>query len=413
MCAWLGGSDNVVLDDHATTMNNNQPSYLMPIYNRAPLVFERGVGSTLFTADGTGYLDFGSGIAVNALGHSHPRLVDALINQARKLWHTSNAYESPQQERLAQQLCELSFADRVFFCNSGTEAVELAIKAARRFHYAGGNPERNRIITVKGAFHGRTLGALTATGQEKYLEGFAPLPGGFDQVPFGDLAALEQAISERTAAVLVEPVQGESGVRPLPQGYLRAVRALCDEFGILLLLDEVQTGIGRTGRFFCYEHEGVEPDVLATAKGLGGGFPIGACLATEAVGTLMKQGSHGSTFGGNPLAMEVATEAVCIISSPAFLERVREASVRLFERACDLVASYPSVFSEVRGSGLLVGLQCLEPQSEVIALAHEERVLCLSAGNNVLRVAPPLNISDDDIDEGMERLARAVSKIAR
>lgn len=385
----------------------------MPVYTRSSISFERGSGCTLYAPDGTAYLDFGSGVAVNALGHCHLQVLDALINQARKLWHTSNLYTSPQQERLAQQLCELTFAERVFFCNSGTEAVELAIKAARRYHYARGKPERNRIITVEGAFHGRTLGALTATGQAKYLEGFGPLPGGFDQVPFGDVAALEQAITERTAAVLVEPVQGESGVRPMPPGYLRALRMLCDSNGILLVLDEVQTGIGRTGRLFAYEHEAIEPDLLAAAKGLGAGFPIGATLATEAVGAVMKPGSHGSTFGGNPLAMEVAKEVVGIISAPAFLERVREASARLMERARALVSRYPKVFSEARGSGLLAGLQCLAPLSEVIALAHKENLLCLSAGNNVLRLAPPLIIADAEIDEGFARLARVAAQLSR
>lgn len=394
-------------------MQNLDTSSLMPVYTRSSISFERGSGCELYATDGTAYLDFGSGVAVNALGHCHLQVLDALINQARKLWHTSNLYTSPQQERLAQQLCELTFAERVFFCNSGTEAVELAIKAARRYHYAGGEPDRNRIITVEGAFHGRTLGALTATGQAKYLEGFGPLPGGFDQVPFGDLAALEQAITERTAAVLVEPVQGESGVRPMPPGYLRALRTLCDSYGILLVLDEVQTGIGRTGRLFAYEHEAIEPDLLATAKGLGAGFPIGATLATEEVGAVMKPGSHGSTFGGNPLAMEVAMAVVGIISAPTFLNRVSEASVRVMERARDLVASYPRVFSEAHGSGLLVGLQCLAPLSEVIALAHKENLLCLSAGNNVLRLAPPLIIADAEIDEGFARLARAAAQFSR
>lgn len=394
-------------------MQNVVTSHLMPVYNRYHLAFEHGSGSVLFTSDGTAYLDFGSGVAVNALGHGHPRLVEALINQARRLWHTSNLYASPQQERLAQQLCKLSFAERVFFCNSGTEAVELAIKVARRYFFVNGKIERNRIITLEGAFHGRTLGALTATGQAKYLEGFSPVPDGFDQVPFGDLVALEQAITERTAAVLVEPIQGESGVRPMPPGYLRALRALCDTYGILLLLDEVQTGIGRTGRFFACEHEGIEPDVLATAKGLGAGFPIGACLATEAVGMVMTHGRHGSTFGGNPLAMEAATEAVSIISAPAFLDRVSVASARLMERARELVARYPQVFSEVRGAGLLIGLQCVAPISDIIALAHKERLLCLSAGNHVLRLAPPLIISDEEIDQGVERLARVAAQLAQ
>ncbi|MGF6742761.1 aspartate aminotransferase family protein [Paraburkholderia atlantica] len=392
-------------------MHDKVRSFLMPVYNRAPISFERGAGSTLFTADGTGYLDFGSGVAVNALGHGHPRLVDALVKQARKLWHTSNLYASPQQERLAQRLCELSFADRVFFCNSGTEAVELAIKAARRFHYVNGAPERNGTITIEGAFHGRTLAALTATGQQKYLEGFAPLPGGFDQVPFGNLAALERAITARTAAVLVEPMQGESGVRPMPPGYLRNLRALCDQYGILLLIDEVQTGIGRTGTFFAYEQEAI-PDVLATAKGLGGGFPIGACLATEAVGAVMERGTHGSTFGGNPLAMAVATEVVDMISAPAFLARVTRASERFFAWARELALHYPQVFSEVRGNGLLMGLKCLPPVSDLVALAHEEKLLCLSAGDNVLRIAPPLIITNAEIDDGFGRLARAVARLA-
>ncbi len=314
-------------------MTSQAASHLFPSYSRAPLRFERGHGCTLFTPDGDVYLDFGSGVAVNALGHSHPRLVQALQLQAEKLWHVSNLYTIPAQELLADQLCELSFADRVFFCNSGTEAIELSIKAARRYHHCSGAPQRNRIITLEGAFHGRTLGSLAATGQEKYLEGFEPRADGFDQVPFGDLLAIEEAITQETAGILVEPIQGESGIRPLPPGYLHALRSLCDFYGILLLLDEVQTGIGRTGSVFAYAAEDVAPDILAAAKGLGGGFPIGACLATEAVGSVMQPGTHGSTFGGNPLAMAVASEVLDIISAPAFLERVRDASLRLTPRS--------------------------------------------------------------------------------
>jgi acetylornithine/N-succinyldiaminopimelate aminotransferase len=386
-------------------MTYQAASHLFPSYARAPLRFERGHGCTLFTPDGDVYLDFGSGVAVNALGHSHPRLVQALQRQAEKLWHVSNLYTIPAQERLAEQLCELSFADRVFFCNSGTEAIELSIKAARRYHHCNDAPQRNRIITLEGAFHGRTLGALAATGQEKYLEGFEPRAGGFDQVPFGDLRAIEEAITEQTAGILVEPIQGESGIRPLPPGYLKALRSLCDFHGILLLIDEVQTGIGRTGSVFAYTAEGVTPDILAAAKGLGGGFPIGACLATEAVGSVMQPGTHGSTFGGNPLAMAVANEVLDIISAPAFLERVREASLRLMLRVEELVSKYPTVFRQVRGAGLLVGLQCIPPVREVLTRLHENRLLCVPAGNNVLRLLPPLTVTDAEIDEAALRLA--------
>jgi acetylornithine/N-succinyldiaminopimelate aminotransferase len=342
-------------------MNSRAASYLFPTYARAPLRFECGHGCTLFTPEGDVYLDFGSGVAVNALGHAHPRLIEVLHRQVEKLWHVSNLYTVPEQERLAQQLCELSFADRVFFCNSGAEALELSVKAARRYHYCNGAPQRNRIITLEGAFHGRTLGALAATGQGKYLEGFEPRAAGFDQVPFGDLRALEDAITGQTAGILVEPIQGESGIRPLPPGYLKALRALCDVHGILLLLDEIQTGIGRTGRLFAYESEHITPDILAAAKGLGAGFPIGACLATEAVASVMQPGTHGSTFGGNPLAMVVASEVLDIVSNATFLEGVRNSSLRLMQHGAVLVSTYPQVFSEVRGAGLLLGLRCVPP----------------------------------------------------
>jgi acetylornithine/N-succinyldiaminopimelate aminotransferase len=392
-------------------MTSQAASHLFPVYSRAPLRFERGSGSTLFTTDGEAYLDFGSGVAVNALGHVHPRLLKTLQTQAGKLWHVSNLYAIAEQELLAHQLCELTFADRVFFCNSGAEALEVSIKAARRYHYCSGAPQRNRIITFDGAFHGRTLGALSATGQEKYLEGFEPRVDGFDQVPFGDLRRLEEAITGQTAGILVEPIQGESGVRPLPPGYLRALRELCDSYGILLLLDEVQTGIGRSGRLFAYEKEDITPDILATAKGLGGGFPIGACLATEAIGSVMQPGTHGSTFGGNPLAMAVASEVLDIVSDPAFLERVREASFRLIQQANSLVSKYPTVFREVRGAGLLLGLQCIPPVTEVIARLREHRLLCVPAGNNVVRLLPPLTVSDSEIDDAISRLASAAGQL--
>jgi acetylornithine/N-succinyldiaminopimelate aminotransferase len=314
---------------------------------------------------------------------------------------------------LADRLSQISFADRVFFCNSGAEALELAIKAARRYHHCNGSPKRNRLITLEGAFHGRTLAALAATGQEKYLQGFEPRSDGFDQVPFGDLRALEEAITTHTAGILVEPIQGESGVRPLPPGHLRALRELCDRHGILLLLDEVQTGIARTGRFFAYEEAGITPDILATAKGLGGGFPIGACLATNAVASAMQPGSHGSTFGGNPLAMAVSNEVVDIVSEPDFLERVRQASNRLIAQANNLASSYPAVFGDVRGVGLLVGIQCVLQTAEVMAELHSQKLLCVPASNNVIRLLPALTVSDSEIDEAISRLARAAQQLER
>jgi acetylornithine/N-succinyldiaminopimelate aminotransferase len=393
-------------------METRSNSSLFPTYARAPLRFERGIGSYLFTPEGDAYLDFGSGVAVNTLGHAHPRLVQVLQRQAERLWHVSNLYVIPEQEILGCQLQELSFAGRAFFCNSGTEAVELAIKSARRYHFNLGAPERNRIVTLEGAFHGRTLASLAATGQEKYLEGFEPRAGGFDQVPFGDLTALETAISDRTAAVLLEPVQGESGIRPAPDGYLQAVRAICDHNGILLLLDEVQTGIGRTGRLFAYEHADIEPDVVALAKGLGGGFPIGACLAKEAVAEAMQPGTHGSTFGGNPLAMAVASEVLDIVSAPPFLERVRAASANLRGQLGRLVQQHPDVFDLVRGSGLLLGLRCVPPVRQVVSMLHAQKLLCVPAGNNVLRLLPPLTVSDAEIDEAVNRLARAAEILA-
>ncbi|SDD96271.1 acetylornithine aminotransferase apoenzyme [Cupriavidus sp. YR651] len=372
-------------------------SRLFPTYNRSSLAFARGEGSWLYTEDGHAYLDFASGVAVNALGHNNDRLKKALLTQAEKLWHVSNLYTIPVQERLAEMLCEASFADSVFFTNSGAEAIELAIKAARRFQYKNGSPNRYRIVTFEGAFHGRTLGALAATGRAEYLEGFGPKAPGFDHVPLGDREALERVISEETAGILVEPVQGESGIRSLPPGELRYLRELCDENGILLMLDEVQTGIGRTGTFFAYEAEGVLPDLLATAKGLGAGFPVGACLATEQVGSAMTSGSHGSTFGGNPLAMAVASEVLSIILSPGFLERVQQTSAVLIGQLREIVANHPKLFNEVRGSGLLLGLKCNIPVSEVIRQFTAEKLLCVPAADNVVRLLPPLTVSEAEV----------------
>ncbi|EIM94064.1 acetylornithine and succinylornithine aminotransferase [Paraburkholderia hospita] len=318
----------------------------------------------------------------------------------------SNLYTVEGQEQVAKRLCELTFADRVFFCNSGTEAVELAIKAARRYHHSRGDISRNQIITLEGGFHGRTLGALAATGRDEYLKGFEPRNPGFLQVPFGDFEELESAVSEQTAGILLEPVQGEGGVRTIPCSYIRRVRELCDRHNVLMLLDEVQTGIGRTGRLFGYEESGVVPDIVAVAKGLGGGFPVGAVLATESVGIAMQPGSHGSTFGGNPLAMSVAKVVLDIVSAPAFLERVRMASIRLRKQAELLVSMYSLAFDGVTGAGLLVGLRCIPPVREVVNMLYEQKLLCVPAGNNVLRLVPPLTVSDDEIDDAMRKIAR-------
>ncbi|MBA4335428.1 MAG: acetylornithine transaminase, partial [Methylobacterium sp.] len=305
------------------------PSVLLPTYARAPVAFERGEGPWSITADGTRYLDFGAGIAVNALGHAHPHLVEALTTQAGKIWHTSNLYTMPEGEKLARRLCEATFADRVFFANSGAEANEAAIKMARKYHAAKGHPERYRIITFEGAFHGRTLATIAAGGQQKYIEGFGPKVDGFDQVPFGDHAALEAAITDETAAIMIEPIQGEGGLRSVPPQCLRGLRTLCDERGLLLIFDEIQTGVGRTGKFFAHELSGVTPDIMSVAKGIGGGFPMGACLATEEAASGMTLGTHGTTFGGNPLAMAVGNAVLDVILAPGFIEKVGQIALRL------------------------------------------------------------------------------------
>jgi len=378
----------------------------MPTYARSPYAFERGEGVYLFTADGRRYLDFAAGIAVNALGHSHPHLVAALTEQAGKLWHVSNLYRVPEAERLAARLAAHSFADRVFFCNSGAEAVEGMIKLARRYHHQAGHPERNRVITCEGAFHGRTLAALAAAGNQKYLEGFGPTTDGFDQVAFGNLNELRAAIDGRTAAILVEPVQGEGGVRPASLDYLRGLRAVCDEFGLLLLLDEVQCGLGRTGKLFAHEWAGITPDAAALAKGLGGGFPVGAVLATEAAAAPMVVGSHGSTFGGNPLAMAVAHAVLDVVLADGFLESVDRTARGLWRRLQDVVARHPKVLAEVRGAGLLLGLRCVVPNGEMVTRLREGGLLTAAAAENVVRILPPLIVEDSHIDEAVGILDR-------
>jgi acetylornithine/N-succinyldiaminopimelate aminotransferase len=384
---------------------------LYSTFARADLAFERGEGVWLYTADGTAYLDMMAGIAVNSLGHAHPKLVKVLQEQAARLWHVSNVFTIPEQERLAKQLTELSFADRVFFTNSGAEAVECAIKTARRWHYSKGHGERYRIITFEGAFHGRTLATIAAGGQAKYLEGFGPKADGFDQVPFQDLDALKATVGPETAAILAEPIQGEGGIRAFDTTFLKTLRAFCDEHGLLLIFDEVQTGIGRTGKFFAHEWAGVTPDILAVAKGLGGGFPVGACLATEEAASGMVPGVHGTTFGGNLLAMAVGNAVIEEIGKPEFLEAVREKSRLMKQKLAGLVDSHPDVFEGVRGEGLLLGVKCKVPSTEVLAAMRAENLLCVGAGDNVIRFAPPLTVTAEELEEAVRRADAAAGAV--
>ncbi|MFM1814909.1 MAG: hypothetical protein RLZ98_1604, partial [Pseudomonadota bacterium] len=361
---------------------------------------------------GDRYLDFASGVAVNALGHAHPRLAAVLAEQAGRLWHTSNLYRVAGQEKVAERLCEATFADRVFFCNSGAEACEGAIKLARRYHFVNGRPERYRIVCFEGAFHGRTLATIAAAGNARYLEGFGPPAPGFDHVPLHDEAALRAAIGPETAAIMIEPVQGEGGVRVVDPVFLRLVRDLCDAHGLLMVLDEVQTGVGRTGRLFAYEHAGVTPDVMAIAKGIGGGFPVGAFLATEAVAAALSPGTHGSTFGGNPLAMAVAGAVLDAVMEPGFLAGVEAASLRLSQELARVSDENPGLIEEVRGQGLLRGIRVALPVADVVAACRDERLLVVAAGENVARLLPPLIVADTEIVEAADRLSRALARIA-
>jgi acetylornithine/N-succinyldiaminopimelate aminotransferase len=388
-------------------------SALLPTYARADLAFERGEGVWLETREGERYLDFGAGIAVNVLGHAHPHLVEALTEQAKKVWHTSNLVRMPEGERLAQRLVDNTFADFVFFGNSGAEANEAAIKIARKHHAANGQPERYRVISFEGAFHGRTLATLAAGGQQKYIEGFGPKVEGFDQVPAEDLDALKKAITPETAALMVEPVQGEGGVRLLSPGFLRALRALCDEHGLMLIFDEIQTGVGRTGKLFAYEWSGIAPDIMSVAKGIGGGFPMGACLATAEAAKGMTAGTHGSTFGGNPLAMAVGNAVLDVVLSPGFLERVEKMGLLMKQRLAELKDRHPAVIAEIRGTGLLLGLRTVVPNTDVVAAARAEKLFVLTAGDNVVRLAPPLIVTEADVAEAVERLDRACTAVER
>ncbi|MET0689292.1 MAG: aspartate aminotransferase family protein [Methyloceanibacter sp.] len=382
-------------------------SALLPTYARSELAFARGEGAYLFTASGERYLDFASGVAVTALGHAHPHLVKTLTEQAKKLWHVSNLHIITEQERLAERLCAATFADRVFFANSGAEAVECAIKAARRYHFMQGAPERYRLITFEGAFHGRTLATIAAGGQAKHLEGFGPPVDAFDQVTGFDVEAVEAAFGTETAGVLIEPIMGEGGMREVPARFLKALRSLCDEKGILLILDEVQTGIGRTGRLYAHEWAGITPDIMATAKGLGGGFPVGACLTTEAVGSTMTAGSHGSTFGGNPLAMAVGNAVLDVVLEDGLLENVAQTGLRLKQRLAALKDEHGEIIEDVRGQGLMLGLKCKVPNTKLLEALRAEKMLTVQAGDNVVRLLPPLIIGEEEIDLAAAKLDAA------
>ncbi|MEC9346550.1 MAG: aspartate aminotransferase family protein [Pseudomonadota bacterium] len=385
---------------------------VMPTYARAAIAFERGEGARLYATDGRRFLDFGSGIAVSLLGHSHPKLVKAVQDQAAKLWHVSNLYDVPEQKALAAKLVANTFADTVFFCNSGAEAMEGVIKTCRKYHSAGGAPERYRIITFDGAFHGRTLATMAAGGQKKILDGFGPKTDGFDQVPFGDLQATEKAIGPETAGILIEPIQGEGGIRAATPAFLKGLRALCDKHGLLLLMDEVQTGMGRTGQLFAHQWTDVTPDVMGVAKGIGGGFPLGAVLATEKAARGMVAGAHGSTYGGNLLAMAAGNAVADEVLSDGFLDRVVAAGNRLKQGLASIADRFPTVFKDVRGSGLLLGLGCVMTNGDVVAALREKGLLTVPAGDNVIRIIPPLTVTDEEIAEGLADLEAAASELA-
>lgn len=384
---------------------------ILPTYNRAPLSFERGEGSWLIEADGTRYLDLAAGIAVNALGHAHPALVKALAEQAGKLWHTSNLYRIPRQEELADRLVAATFADTVFFTNSGTESCELAVKMVRKYWHEKGHPERIEIITFEGSFHGRSSAAIAAAGSEKMTKGFGPLLPGFVHVPWGDHEALRAAVGDNTAAIMIEPVQGEGGIRPLPDQCLKGIRDLCDAHGLLLVLDEVQCGVGRTGKLFAHEWAGIAPDIMMVAKGIGGGFPLGAVLATEAAAAGMTAGTHGSTYGGNPLGCAVGCKVMELIANDAFLAEVNGKAGFLRQRLEGLVAAFPDVFEAVRGTGLMLGLKCRVPNTDVVAAGYDAQVLTVGAAENVVRVLPALTISREEMAEAVVRLERAAEAV--
>ncbi len=384
---------------------------ILPTYARAPIAFTHGEGSWLVATDGRRFLDLAAGIGVNVLGHAHPALVRALTDQAGALWHLSNLYQIPEQQALAEKLVDLTFADTVFFTNSGTEACELAVKMARKYWYVSDRPDRHEIISFHGSFHGRSSAGIAAAGSEKMTEGFAPLLPGFTHLPFGDSAALTDAISEKTAAVLVEPILGEGGIMPLSDQALKDIRALCDASGALLILDEVQCGMGRTGRLFAHEYAGITPDIMMVAKGIGGGFPLGALLATENAARAMTAGSHGSTYGGNPLGCAVGLTVMGIVADPEFLADVSRKSGLFRQKLEGLVAAHPEVFEAVRGTGLMLGLKCKPENMDVLQAAYAQNILIAPAADNVVRLLPPLNITDADITTAIERLDAAATSL--
>ena len=388
-------------------------SHVMPTYARVELAFERGDGAWITSTAGDRYLDFTGGVAVNVLGHAHPRLVAALTEQAGKLWHTSNLYRVTGAERLADRLNAVTFADLVFFCNSGAEALEGAIKTARKYFAVSGKPEKFRIITFEGAFHGRTLATLAAGGNKKYLEGFGPVVEGFDQVPFGDLEATKKAIGPNTCAILIEPIMGEGGVRVVPNAFLKALRELCDKHDLLLLFDEVQSGMGRSGSLFAYQQTGVTPDIMGVAKGLGGGFPVGAVLATAEAGKGMTAGTHGSTFGGNPLAMAVANAVLDVVLEPGFFDHVKQMSLLFKQRLAEMKDRHPAVIAEIRGEGLLLGIRLNVPNGEMVDALRAEKMLVVAAGDNVVRLLPPLIITDKEVGEAISRIDAAATALEK
>lgn len=384
---------------------------VLPTYARTPFAFEKGEGSWLIDTEGRRFLDLGAGIAVNALGHANPVLVEALTEQAHKLWHVSNLYQIPEQQKLADGLVDATFADTVFFTNSGTETLELAVKMVRKYFYEKGEPDRFEIITFSGSFHGRSTAAIAAVGSEKMVKGFGPLMPGFTHLEFGDMDALRAAVTEKTAAILIEPVQGEGGIRPVPDANLKEMRALCDKVGALLVLDEVQCGMGRTGKLFAHEWAGITPDIMMVAKGIGGGFPLGAVLATEAAASGMTLGTHGSTYGGNPLGCAVGAKVLEIVSDPEFLAEVNRKAASLRQRLEGLVAVHPQIFEEVRGVGLMLGLKCRVAPADLVQAGYGEHVLTVPAADNVVRLLPALNIDDDEITEAIERLDAAATTL--
>ncbi|AUQ99755.1 aspartate aminotransferase family protein [Phaeobacter inhibens] len=384
---------------------------VLPTYNRAPLSFVKGEGAWLIEADGRRFLDLAAGIAVNALGHAHPALVKALTDQAETLWHVSNLYHIPQQQALADRLVEHSFADTVFFTNSGTESCELAVKMARKYFHDKGQPERVEILTFSGSFHGRSSAGISAAGSEKMTAGFGPMLPGFKHLMFGDLDGVTDAITDQTAAILIEPVQGEGGIRPVPDAEMKALRQICDEHGLLLILDEVQCGVGRTGKLFAHEWAGITPDIMMVAKGIGGGFPLGAVLATEEAASGMTAGTHGSTYGGNPLGCAVGCAVMDHVTDPEFLAEVSRKAGLLRQKLEGLVAAHPQVFEAVRGSGLMLGLKCVAANTDVVAAGYEAEVVTVPAADNVVRLLPPLTLTDEDIAEAFARLDQAATLV--